>query len=219
MNKTLKSALLSASVLLIGSSVFASNMGFKLVYPLTATVVGVTDGTNYVAIPYFNSFATQNAAGVFADIPSVQSVSRWNQATSSTQRCSNATCTAPGNTNFALTEGEALIVRVSAAANWTIVGSHDNAYAVPLSATVVGVTDGTNTISVPYHTNKTNAAGLFGEITSIQSISRWNQATSSTQRCSNATCTAPGNTNFPVTIGEGLIIRVSAASTWTPAHY
>lgn len=207
MNKTLKSALLSASVLLVGSSVFASNMGFKLVYPLVAPSAGNT-GTNRIAVPYFNSFATQDAAGIWADLPASKvRISRWNTATDT---YSNYT---GGLGNFTITEGQPIIVVVNADSNWTIVGSHDNAFAVPLLAPSAGNT-GTNWVSVPYHTNKTDAAGIWGELPASKvRISRWNTATDT---YSNYT---GGLGNFTLVIGQAYAIVVNADSTWTPAHY
>jgi hypothetical protein len=216
MNKTLKSAPLSASVLLIGSSVFASNMGFKLVYPLKAVSAGVHDGTNRVSVPYFNSFATQDAAGMWADLASSnrQNIFRYNPATSTSQRYAGG---GPGQVNFPLTEGEAYVVAVTADANWTIVGSHDNAFAIPLKAVSAGVHDGTNRVSIPYHTNKTDAAGIWGELPAAkQNIFRYNPATSTSQRYAGG---GPGQVNFPITIGESYVIAVTADTTWTPAHY
>jgi hypothetical protein len=205
MNKTLKSALLSASVLLIGSSVFASNMGFKLVYPLFAPA-GNT-GTNWVSVPYFNSFATQDSAGMWADLPAQKvRISRYNRTTDTYSNYSG------GLGNFALAEGEAYIVVVNADTNWTIVGSHDNAFAKPLIAPAGNT--GTNWTSVPYHTNKTDAAGIWSELPASKvRISRYNRATDTYSNYSG------GLGNFTLVIGEAYIIVVSADATWTPAHY
>ncbi len=219
MNKTLKSALLSAAALLIGSSAFASNMGFKLVYPLTQAGAG-NDGTNIVSLPYFNSFASQTAAGAFADMPaSTLSIARWNPATRGLDACTAAGCGGFGDVNFALTKGESYVVNVGTTANWTIVGSHDNAAAVSLTAAGAG-NDGTNMVSVPYHTNKTNAAGIFGELpASTLSIARWNPATRGLDACTAAGCGGFGDVNFSITIGEGYVINVGTTASWTPAHY
>jgi hypothetical protein len=216
MNKTLKSALLSAAVLLVGSTAFASNMGFKLVYPLKMTSAGVHDGTNWVSIPFFNSFTpTQDAAGMWADLPTgKQNIYRYNPATSANQRYAGG---GPGQVNFAITKGEAYLVTVTADVNYTIVGSHDNAFAVPLNMTNAGVHDGTNRVSFPYHTNKTDAAGIWGELPAAkQNIYRYNPATSANQRYAGG---GPGQVNFAITIGEAYLLTVTADTTWTPAHY
>ena len=228
MKNLLKSAFVGAALLASGSA-FASNMGFKLVYPIYAFNSGVTDGTNVVSVPFFTSYAASTAANVCGDLTVGTIIARWNQATASQQKCKcNATlngCTGIGtSTNFTFTEGEGLIATTPATFNWTIVGSHDNAYAVTLYPFNAGVTDGTNFVSVPYHTNKTNAAGLAAEFAPGTILARWNQATASQQKCKvNATqngCTGIGtSTNFSVTIGEALIITVPASATWTPAHY
>jgi hypothetical protein len=216
MNKTLKSALLSAAVLLVGSTAFASNMGFKLVYPLNTVSAGVHDGTNWVSIPYFNSFTpTQDAAAMWADLPAAkQNIYRYDPVSSVFRRYSGG---GPGQTNFAVTSGEAYLFNVTANANWTIVGSHDNALAKSLSTVSAGVHDGTNWTGVPYHTNKTDAAGLWSELPAAkQNIYRYDPAASVFRRYSGG---GPGQTNFAVTIGEAYLINVTANATWTPAHY
>jgi hypothetical protein len=228
MKLTLKSALVAA-IALISVPAFASNMGFKLVYPVYAFNAGVTDGTNIVSIPFFTSYASRTAALVCGDLTVNTIVARWNQATASQQRCKcNATlngCTGIGTSvNFTFTEGESLIASTPAQFNWTVVGSHDNATPVTLYAFNAGVTDGTNFVAVPYHTNRANAAGLAAEFAPNTILARWNQATASQQRCKvNATqngCTGIGtSTNFSVTIGEGLIITVPAQANWTPTHF
>lgn len=211
----------TAAALLLSGSVFASNMGFKLVYPLKTFAAGVHDGTNYVSYPYFNSFATQDAAGMFADAPAgTVSIGRWNPLTRTVDACTAAACGGFGDVNFPLTKGEAYIVTVNANVNWTIVGSHDNAYAVPMKTFAAGVHDGTNVVSVPYHTNKVDAAGLFGEMPAgTISVGRWNPATRTLDTCTAAACGGFGDVNFPVTIGEAYIIVVNVNNSWTPAHY
>jgi hypothetical protein len=216
MNKTLKSALLSAAVLLVGSSIFASNMGFKLVYPLKAFNTGVHDGNNWVSVPYFNSFATQDAAGIWADLISSNRlrVIRYNPVNSTFQRWSGG---GAGQTNFPIAVGESYNALVTADANWTIVGSHDNAFAKPLTAFNTGVHDGNNYTSLPYHTNKTTANGVWGELPAQRlRILRYNPVNSTFQRWSGG---GAGQTDFAITIGESYIVLVTADTTWTPAHY
>jgi hypothetical protein len=213
MNATLKSALLSATVLLVSSSAFASNMGFKLVFPLKKPTAGVHDGSNWISLPYFNSFATQNAAGIWADLPaSKQVIFHYDTAGSFYDPYSGQ----PLDNNWAITKGEAYLVGVTADANWTIVGSHDNAYAVPLKKPTAGVHDGSNWVSVPYHTTAANAAAIWASLpASKQVIFKYDTAGSFYDPYSGQ----PLDNNWAVTIGEAYLIGVTADTTWTPAHY
>jgi hypothetical protein len=205
--KLSKLATIGAAVLL-SSSAFASNMGFKLVYPLSAAAGGNT-GTNWVSIPYFNSFTT--ASTVFADIPNCVQVSHYVRASDTYEDYTGG----PFDPDFTVAKGEAVLIKVSANSNWTIVGSHDNAFAVPLNAAAGGNT-GTNWVSLPYHTNKTNASTLFAEIPNAVQVSHYVKANDTYEDYTGG----PFDPDFTLTIGEGILVKVSAtSSTWAPAHY
>jgi len=214
MKLTLKSALVAA-IALVSVPAFASNMGFKLVKPLSTTAAGVHTGVNWTSIPYFNSFATQTANGLWADLPVGKlNVFRYNPATGTFQRWAGG---GPGQTDFGITEGESYDVRVNANVNWTIVGSHDNAFSRPLSMTSAGVHTGVNWTSIPYHTTSTLASGIWNSLpVGKLNVFRYNPATGTFQRWAGG---GPGQTDFPVTIGEAYDIRVSANVTWMPVHY
>jgi hypothetical protein len=197
MKRNVLFVLAAVAVLAIGSAAIASNMGFKISIPLTAGTA-----TNWVSIPYYNSYT--NAASVFNDITGASQVSRWDNPTSSFQNWSGTR-----GTNFNVAAGEAYAVKVSTATNWIVVGSHNPSLALSLSAGTA-----TNWVSVPYHTTATNAATLFNQITSASQVSRWDNPTSSFQNWSGTR-----GTNFNLTAGEGIAVKVSAISSWTPAHY
>jgi hypothetical protein len=194
-----KVLLVTAAVLMLIVSLVAigSNMGFKISIPLT-----ITPANNWVSIPYYNNYTT--ASSIFADITGATQVSRWDNATSAFQ-----SWTGTRGTNFAVTTAEAYLIKVSAAGNWIVVGSHNPGYAVPLT-----ITPANNWISVPYHTTATTAGGLFAQLPSATQVSRWDNATSAFQ-----SWTGTRGTNFTITAGEGLLVKVSAGGNWTPAHY
>ena len=182
--------MLVVSVVTIGS-----NMGFKISIPLTAGY------SNYVSLPYYNSYA--DATAMFNDITGASVVSRWNNATPIWENWTGAR-----GTNFAVTAGEAYVVQVSATTNWIVVGSHNPGLAVTMTVNY------SNYISVPYHTTATNASTLFTQIPSASVISRWNNATPIWENWTGAR-----GTNFALTVGEGYVAQVSATGTWPPAHY
>ena len=207
MKNLLKTAVVGLALLSSGA-VFASNMGFKLVKPVSAAAVGKT-GSNWVSIPYFNNFTI--ASTVFADIPSCLQVSHYRTATDTYEDFTNSF----GDPDFTVAKGEALLVKVSATGNWTIVGSHDNSFGVPLAVAPVGKT-GSNWISLPYHTNKATVSTLFAEIPSALQVSHYLTASDTYEDFTNSF----GDPAFAITIGEGLLVKVSAtSSSWVPAHY
>ena len=180
---------------IVSTVAIGSNMGFKISIPLTAGY------NNYVSLPYYNSYT--NAASIFNDVPNCQFVSRWDNPTGAVQ-----TWNGSRGINFTLNKGESYIINVTANSNWVVVGSHDPAFAVPLTAGY------NNYISIPYHTTATKAGDLFAQIPNCQFVSRWDNASGAVQ-----TWNGSRGINFSLTPGEGLIVNVTATTTWTPSHY
>ncbi len=187
-----------ALMLVVSVATIGSNMGFKISIPLAAGGY-----LNWIALPYYDSYS--NAAAIFSDIPSCTQVSRWDNPSGSYQ-----TWNGVKGTNFTPVAGEAYLVKVSVAGNWVVVGSHNPGFALSLSGN-----GALNWISVPYHTVDTNAAALFSEISSCTQVSRWDNTSGSYQ-----TWNGVKGTNFTLTPGEGVLVKVSATTVpWTPAHY
>ena len=182
-----------ALMLIVSVATIGSNMGFKISIPLTA------GWSNFVSLPYYTSYT--DAASLFADIPNVSAVSRWNNSTGNWEDWTGS------GTNFAVIPGEAYVVRVTTTGNWIVVGSHKPALGLAMTQGY------SNFIAVPYHTTATNAQALLAQIPNATAISRWNNATGNWEDWTGA------GTNFPVTPGEGYVVRVSASASWTPAHY
>lgn len=183
------------AMVVIGSTAIASNMGFKINIALSAGTAN-----NWVSLPYYNSYTFANT--VYSDITGCTQVARWNNPTSAFQSWTGR------GTNFAITGGEAYLVKVSAVTNWIVVGSHNPSLAISLSSGTAN-----NWVSIPYHTTAANAGALFTSITSCTQVARWNNPTSAFQSWTGR------GTNFTITAGEGVLVKVSAASNWTPAHY
>jgi len=192
-----KVLLVTAAVLMLIVSLVAigSNMGFKISIPLTAGY------SNYVSLPYYNSYTTDNS--LFSDIPNCGVVSRWNNATGAWQNYAGGRASL-----FNVTAGEAYVVGVSASGNWIVVGSHNPGLAVTLTSGY------SNYVSVPYHTTATTDNSLFTQIPGAGVISRWNNATGSWQNYAGGRASL-----FNITAGEGYVVGVSSTTAWTPAHY
>ena len=197
----------------IGITTMTSNMGFKLSQTLD---VGIT---KYIALPYYNSYATQTAQLLRNDIvaacgggtPTI-SVYNWNG--SAWQRYSGG---GVGQINFALTAGLGYqVVSNTAATNWVIVGSHNPSTTIPLD---VGVT---KYIAIPYHTTSTTAQLLRNELVAAAgggtpTISVYNWNGTAWQRYSGG---GVGQVNFNLTPGLAYqAVTNTTISGWLPAHY
>jgi hypothetical protein len=101
-----------------------------------------------------------------------------------------------------------MLVKVSTGVNWIVVGSHNPSLAISLTAG-----GASNWVSVPYHTTATNAATLFNDIANCTLVGRWNIPTRSYQNWVGA------GTNFNLTPGEAVLVKVNAGVSWTPSHY
>jgi hypothetical protein len=195
-------------VLAASSALLASNMGFKLVYPLSNTG---TYQLNWVSLPYYWG-TSATASAVCTDIgANAFSVSHWVRASESYEEYD---CPIAYGTDFSLTPGEALVVKVAGATNWTIVGSHNPGTSYGLTNTG---TYQLNWVSVPYHTTAATASALCADIgANTFSVSHWVRASESYEEYD---CPIAYGTDFSITPGEGLVVKVSAPTTWSPSHY
>lgn len=195
-------------VLAASSALLASNMGFKLVFPLSNTG---NYQLNWVSLPYYwGSSAT--ASSVCADIgANAVSVDRWVRPT---EAYDDYNCQLSYGTDFAISPGEGIAVKVLSATNWTIVGSHNPGTGVSLTS--VGNFK-LNWVSVPYHTTAATASALCTDLgANAVSIDRWVRAT---EAYDDYNCVLSYGTDFALTPGEALAVKVSTATTWTPSHY
>jgi len=205
--------LAAVAMLLVGVTAVGSNMGFKISIPLYATS-GTHTGANFIALPYYNSYATASVA--FADIPNCAELDLYDDATDTYRIYDGVfnTDDFPIATGGTLDQATAVVVKVSADTNWVVVGSHAPSLAVPLYATS-GTHTGANWRSVPYHTTKTIASELFAEITNCAELDLYDDSTDTFRIYDGVFNTD----DFPLTAGKAVVIKVSADQTWTPAHY
>ena len=186
-------------VLMIGTAAFASNMGFKINIALSAGGY-----SNWVALPLYNSYT--DASSVWADLTNPSQISRWDNASGAYQTYTGSA----RSTNFTLNKGEGIVIKVSSAENFIVVGSHDPSFAYSLAAGGYS-----NWVAVPYHETATDASGIWGELTNPSQISRWDNASGAYQTYTGSA----RSTNFTLNKGEAIVIKVSANESWTPAHY
>lgn len=201
---------------IVSTVAIGSNMGFKISIPLKAFSLGSHDGINTVSLPFYNGYA--DAAAVFSDVPGCVEVDLYDPATQTVRAYDGGFNldnfqVAPGGE---LANGQAIFVKVAADANWVVVGSHNPSKTIPLSAFQLGVHDGINFRSVPYHTDKQSASQLFAEIPNVVEIDLYDPSTQTLRAYDGGF----NLDDFSLVPGAAIVIKVSSDSnTWVPAHY
>jgi hypothetical protein len=106
------------AVVLAAGGLLASNMGFKLNYPLNAAQVGVSNsGTNSIALPDNRQAGVNSASALMNDIglANTANVQTFLEASDSLQVYTGRKGSGP---DFALAPGEAYYVRMNTTVNY-----------------------------------------------------------------------------------------------------
>ena len=215
--------LLSASALIAGGGVVASNMGHKHVAILKKAAAGVSkSGTNPFGLPYMTKPGIDTARDLFTDLldhdVSVQNIQKLNIASDS-----NAVYTY-GRPDFALVAGEGYLVKVGgtvAEQEYKVVGSHNPGTVIHLKKALSGTSkSGTNRITLPYNAVSGTARELFVEIEGersgeqVQNIQRYDRATD------QWAAYAVGLPDFPLKRGESYQVKIGVNDVdFTPEYY
>ncbi len=195
------------AVLLVGGLVIASNIGYKLIYPL---VYSGTLGANdfQVSVPF--STPLQDANDLLLAAPGASQVSRLNPATNTVQ------VWFPGffGNNFPIVAPEGYIIRLQDTAlptAVTFVGAHD-----PSIVYNFNKANADFLVSIPYHTTWKNANDIFQATPNAVNVTQLNPALNTFK------VWFPGffGNKFDVVIGEGYLVRVgSSPSVSVPEHF
>lgn len=209
------------AAMLVAGGLFASNMGFKLNYPLTAPGTPPVDGTNTIGLPFNAQTNLANAENLLADInatagsSAVVQVARYVKSLAGLEAYTSA-----GGTNFLLSACEGYRVQVSTPVNYIIVGSHDPSKVCQLTGPAAPPIDGTNTFSFPYHGIAVDADGLLQEINGQAGSSAVVQIASYFKPLAGLQAyTSAGGTNFPLVPGESYRVQVALDTPYQPDHY
>ena len=202
-----------AAILVTGGLV-ASNMGFKLNYPLKKAAGGVSkSGTQTIGLPYNRQVGIDTAKDLFADITAsgigVQNIQRFDILTDQNSLY------VVGGANFALDKAAGYLVKVGTNGDYIIVGSHDPSFTVNLKAAAGGVSkSGTQRYAHPYHGVAATAKELFQELSpEVQNIQRFDSLTDQNQLY------VIGGADFPIVPGQSYLVKVGANKSFIPAHY
>jgi len=208
-----------AMACVMASGLIASNMGFKLNYPLAATGAGSNSGTNVIALPFNRQSGVDTANALIGDIglANIANVQRFLEATDGLETYTGRKGTPAAD--FPLVAGEGYYVRMNAAVDYIIVGSHDPSQSVSLDAVGAGSNSGTNFFSVPYHTTAVNALDLMNDIgfSSVTNVQRFLEATDGLETYTGRKG-SPGP-NFNLAPGEAYYIRMGSTVSYTPSHF
>jgi hypothetical protein len=203
-------SLVAAAAVILAGGLLASNMGFKLNYPLRAASGTSLTGSNTIALPYNRQVGIDTAQDLFLDVTAagtVQNIQKFLPATDSFQLYTY------GSANFGLAQGEGYFVKMGTDADYIVVGSHDPAAVVQLNAAGGGSVSGSNFFAPPYHTTAATAQDLFLEIATAQNIQKFLPATDSFQLYTY------GSANFALTPGEAYFVKMQTSKSYTPSHY
>lgn len=195
--------------LLVGV-VYASNMGFKLVFGLAHTG-GLPANDFSVSIPFNTPFNVAN--DIYQAAPGAAFVARLNAASNTF----TIWVPLPGNfaNNFPVAKGEGYLIRIpgGTSTSITLVGSHDPAFTYNFN-----IAGRDFLISIPYHTTWQVAQDLYKATPNASAVTKLNPSTNTF----TIWTPLPGNAanNFPIVIGEAYRVRVSAAPSVTvPEHF
>jgi hypothetical protein len=203
-------SLVTAAAVILAGGLVASNMGFKLNYPLKAASGTSQSGNNTIALPYNRQVGIDTAQELFVDITDagvVQNIQKFLPADDGFQVY---TFSSP---DFGLSQGEGYFVKMGSDADYIIVGSHDPSSGIQLNAAGAGSVSGSNFYAPPYHTTAATAQELFIEIATAQNIQKFLPADDGFQVY---TFSLP---DFSLTPGEAYFVKMDSSKTYTPSHY
>lgn len=213
MAKHMKLWVAGALMLIVGGSVIASNMGFKL-----APNLNLANKSFAVGLPINNYYT--NADSIFQDINAAGcAAAKVEKIIPSNGGTSRVTWVGFGTAaqNFTIAKGEGYIVEVnSSCTNWVIVGSHD-----PVFRYTFALANKSYLVSIPYHTTAYNANDLFLSIPGVSKVERITPSNGASLR-QTWVGFGVGNQNFPVILGESYIVEIDQYASpvnWIPPHY
>ena len=217
--------------ILAAGGILASNMGFKLNYPLNKPgTAGSKSGTSTLALPYFRQTGLNDSFQLIQDIEAggppfnkVVSISKFLEVsdglTTYTGRMGS-----PGP-NFALAAGEGYRVQMSNDVSYIVVGSHDPSLNVSLDAPGGLSKSGTNDYAPPYNITSADSFNLIKDIegvanppfSKVTSVSKFLTGSDGLQTYTGR-MGSPG-ANFNLVPGESYRIQMSSTVPYIASHY
>jgi hypothetical protein len=203
-------AVVAAAAIIAAGGLMASNMGFKLNYPLQASSPGVSaSGFQTIGLPYNRQVGIDTASQLLADISAggvnALQLQKFNPAVDTLDPY-------PGGADFTLTASEGYFLQVGTTGSYIIVGSHDPGYSVTLQAASPGLSaSGFQIYAHPYHGVSATASQFLTE-TGAGQIQKFNPVLDTLDPY-------PGGADFSLVPGEAYFVQTNATTSFVPAHY
>lgn len=201
---------IAVAAVIAAGGLMASNMGFKLNYPLVAgSDPSSNSGFQSIGLPYNRQVGVDLASQLKGDVEAggvfVGSIQKYNILSDQNDPYPP--------TDFSLSSGEGYLIGVTTTGSYIIVGSHDPAHSVQLKGQAVGVSNsGFQRYAHPYHGVASSAAELKAELfPEAASIQKYNIL-------SDQNDPYPP-TDFTLVPGESYLVGVTADKSFVPAHY
>ena len=220
------------AVVIATGGLVASNMGFKLNYPLLdSSDAGSQSGTQSIGLPYNRQVGLDLASDLFKDIGlststctqyacnCLSTIARYDTATDSlvTYACNGF--------DFSLEPGVGLLVKTQSGGggDYIVVGSHNPGLTVNLACPgpTCASNSGTERYTHPYHAVSANASELMTELGGfnfVSTISRYDTG------ADVLVTYAANGFDFPLVAGQSYLVKTTtltqpAGIDFTPAHY
>lgn len=220
--------------ILAAGGILASNMGFKLNFPLNKTgTAGSKSGTSAVSLPYFRQTGLNDSFQLIQDIEGggppfskVISVSKFVESSDGLLTYTGR-MGSPVTTPYSLAAAEGYRIQMSGDVNYIIVGAHDPALPNALNATGAGSKSGTNDYAPPYNLTAANAFDLIKDIEGVAnppfskviSVSKF-VTTSDGLLTYTGRMGSPATTPFAIAPGESYRIQMSVTvPAYIASHY
>ena len=225
------------AILISGSMVLGSNMGFKFNMPIIQRTAGVEQGKNHVALPYITPYPDRQCLCDQLGLPGGAQLSEFNAVLGNEDSffC-GALAGGCGTGSLAsdfLTPGKALFIRTTVAVgSGIVVGAHDVALSIRLECLTLTPPQGDNWISPPYHTTAAVAQDICDEVAGNANGGKIENFDATFGDVGTYFC-GTGVGNFAVNPGDGLNIVLDNSATgvscaagggagfedWTPSHF
>lgn len=219
-----------AVALLVAGGLSASNMGFKLNYPLEGPGTnGSNSGLQSLSLPYNQQTNLVNASDLYQDINDtagstvVSSIQRFLKNTDELVAYAGGPLDLPND--FALVPGQGYQVQVTTDVNYIVVGSHDPVLQLNFDGPGSnGSNSGLNFYSYPYHSVASTASEVFAEVNGqsqggnvVVSVQRFLKTTDELVSYAGGPLDLPND--FALVPGQAYRVQVSSNVSYLPDHY
>jgi hypothetical protein len=209
-------------------ALLASNVGFLVNCPLTATGPGSRSGSHTVNLPYRRDAQLLAANDLLRDlqITNVANVQRFIESTDAIQvytgrkgSLSEEEALGGHPNDFPIQPGECYFAKMLVKVDYVVGGSSDPGVGLALDAPGPASMSGTNFVSLPYHTIARTAGELMQDIglSSVANVQRFITATDSLHVYTGRK--GSPSPDFALDPCECYFIKMNTTVNYIPSHY